>query len=225
MARRPRQSGMTLIEIVTALAIIAIAGSMTVPALYKWRTNLATKAVARSLADLLTLARTEAMRTQTNHAVFFWVDASSNALTDVDGRRVAAMLIRDDNTDGAPQSAEIRATVPVDTTGSVGWGVTASAQGAGAAPGDPDPNGEWKNGWSFVEPDGDPAQWVVFGPDGIPRGFTVTPAYDDGGAAGIGTGQGGVYVNNGDRNFAIVLSAMGGVRVHPYSPDQSDWMN
>ncbi len=219
-----RQEGMTLVELVVVLALIAVISAFVAPQVAQWRSNVAVKAAARDIGDLFSVARAEAIRTGTNHIVYIWRDAGNNVLTGANGAQVAALLTSDDNGDGLPQAAEFRASVPLDSTGAISWGVSAAAA-VGSAPTDPDPNNSFTSGWTFRDPGNNTTSWVVFWPDGIPRGFTVTPAYDDGGAAGLGNGGGGIYVTNGRFDYAVVLSPLGGVRVHPFNPVGNAWRN
>ena len=68
-------------------------------------------------------------------------------------------------------------------------------------------------------PDGDPARWVAFQPDGIPRAFTDGPLL----TGAVGTGNGAVYVTDGNRDFAVVLTALGAIRVHAFDKGAGTW--
>jgi hypothetical protein len=61
----------------------------------------------------------------------------------------------------------------------------------------------------------------VFRPDGIPRGYSTGP-YAEG---AIGTGGGAVYLTNGIRDYAIVLSPLGGVQVDAWDVGSGAWRN
>lgn len=208
-----RRAGFGMVEIMVVVAIIAVLAAMTVPSFQRWRTDQRVKEAVRAIADLLAVARAEAIRSGQNHAVFVWLDAQGNPLQDAAGNRVAALLINDADADGVIDANETLLTVPLDTSGTLNWGV-ALAGAAGPPPTDPDPNASFATGFTFVDPAGNPAQWVVFGPDGIPRAFSVGPFT----TGPVGTGGGGVYVTNTDRDYAVVLSPLGGLRVHPFDP-------
>lgn len=214
-----RQVGVTMIEMMVIVAIIGLLAAVSVPLFQQTRSALRVKAATRSMADLLVLARTEAIRTGVNHAVYFWVDPLGGALTDPAGNRVAAVLTADADTDGLIDAGEMVSWVPADPL--LAWGVGPAA-GVGPPTTDPDPNNQFTSGWTFRDPNGNDIQWVVFNPDGIPRGFSVGP-YDDGGAAGIGGGNGAVYVTDGSRDYAVVLTALGSVRVHVFDASQNQW--
>ncbi|NNL67661.1 MAG: hypothetical protein HKP30_15530, partial [Myxococcales bacterium] len=66
---------------------------------------------------------------------------------------------------------------------------------------------------SFLDPDGNPARWVAFFPDGLPRSFKVGPFV----AGPIASGNGAVYVTSTTRDYAAVLAPLGGMRVHAYN--------
>jgi hypothetical protein len=67
---------------------------------------------------------------------------------------------------------------------------------------------------------------VVFRPDGTP----VTSNVGVNCALGqTGSGGGAIYVNNaaggGTRNYAVVLTPLGGVKVHGWEQTQGAWTN
>ena len=65
---------------------------------------------------------------------------------------------------------------------------------------------------------------MLFQPDGLPRLFTQTMgggSCDDVGMAGEGGGA--IYVTNGRRDYAVVLSHLGTARVHLWIPSTGAW--
>jgi hypothetical protein len=60
----------------------------------------------------------------------------------------------------------------------------------------------------------------MFGPQGMPVSFT--PACVVGGA---GSGAGGVYLTNGIRDYAVLLSPLGGTRLHGWDATIGAWTN
>ena len=71
---------------------------------------------------------------------------------------------------------------------------------------------------SFNTPGGLQATWVQFRPDGVPV------AIDNACTAGrLGTGGGTIYLWSANRDFAITLSPLGGVRVHVFNAGAGGW--
>jgi hypothetical protein len=62
--------------------------------------------------------------------------------------------------------------------------------------------------------------WVRFGRDGIPEVFDA--ACNPG--PGL-TGGGAIYLTNGRRDYAVVMSALGAVRVHNWLEGAGAWSN
>jgi hypothetical protein len=56
-------------------------------------------------------------------------------------------------------------------------------------------------------------------PDGIPRSFSIGP-FTLGDAV---SGDGAVYVTSGSRDYAVVLTPLGSVRVHAWNPGGGAW--
>lgn len=56
------------------------------------------------------------------------------------------------------------------------------------------------------------------------RGDGIPVTFDAGCNVGtIGSGNGAVYVTNGDRDYAVVLTALGAVRVHAWNAVEGAW--
>ena len=220
-----RRGAFTLIEVAIVVGIIAALVITSAYLMRDWFANQHTKGVARSLADVMLLAREEAIRTGVNHLVFFSLDASDTGLT-ASGRPVAALAVRDDNGDGAPQSDEVVGVTPFDTSGSTSWGA-AFALTTGSevpAPNDnPAASYPLANGFaccSFTQPGGTPARWIAFLPDGTPRSFSIGPFS----VGEVTTGSGTVYISNGSRDFGVVIAPLGGVRVHSFRRGPDAWI-
>ena len=218
-----RTRGVTLIEMMIALAIIGAVTALTTPALRTYFDDQRLKQAARSAADVLSLARTEAIRTGRNHIVYFSQDPTGAALVDDGGTVVPVMLVQDDDGTGplpAPNgqvdAGERR--IPVRAQAGVNWGVTFAT---GAAPGDTGIAANYATGRTFRTPGLAAARWVVFRPDGVPRAYSVGP-YTEG---AIGTGGGAVYLTNGRRDYAVVLTPLGGVQVNVWNPALGQWRN
>lgn len=220
MRDRRRSRGFTLIEVMTVVAMIGVFAGLAAVAMRSSMGDMRAKGGARSLGDLLMLGRQEAMRTGDNYIVFYDRDAEDNALASKGGDPAAALLIRDLDQDGRVDSGEKVAAVLVDSTNSLSWGSTFAANEAtpvkapndNAAAAFPEADPDFIC-CTFLDPDGNPARWVVFLPDGLPRSFKIGPF-----ATGpIASGSGAVYVTSSTRDYAAVLAPLGGLRVHAYN--------
>jgi len=225
------RSGVTLIELMVVVGLMAVVLGLGMPALSDWMGNQRAKAAARSLADLLMLARGEAIRTGNRYVVFFGnpgtTDASGNPV-ERDGSWVPVLLINDGQPVGS--DCEIDAGEPfeaIEPVDGVSWGVTdadiAVPTDSGAAPFNASPPPAW-DGATFADPANSKVNWLLIRPDGIPVGFSGA-AGSCGAVGGVGTGGGAFYVTNGERDFAVVMSPLGGVRLHLWNRSTGAWSN
>jgi type II secretory pathway pseudopilin PulG len=210
-----------LIEIVVVLAIISAVTAVASFAVTSWVEEQRVKTAARSVADALLLARGEAIRTGHVHVAVFGVNALTNADADI-------VIVNDgepDSSDCSIATAEIVHRMRFEK--GVTWGTTASLAGTTVAPGDLGiATGNTDAGSSFTTAALDatvPASWVLFEPDGIPRLFTTSGSACS--QVGIsGQGGGAIYLTNGRRDYAVVLTPLGTVRVHAWNPGSGSWM-
>lgn len=226
MARRRRKSGFTLIEVMIIISIVAVMSGLALTVIGRRVGDQRAKAAVRSVANLMQLARTEAIRTSVNHVVYFQLDPADAALVDNTGAPVAALLIADADADGIADAGEFKAAVPFDATNSLSWGSTYAAVGSDAAPND-NPGGTFPatdpnfSCCTFQTPAGNDGRAVVFLPDGMPRAFSTGPF-----AMGpVGGGGGAVYVTSGTRDYAVVLTPLGSARVHSWNRGADAWTN
>lgn len=215
------RDGMTLIEIMVVLVLIAVMTGMALPAFEGIFMDQRVKAAARDVADAFMLARAESIRTGNTHLVVF-----QNTLT-----ATAPIVIVDD---GAPATANCTldggdVKHSWDPVRDVSWGTSTNRANGTPAPDDPGGSpATVATGSSFTDADSPAAaaSWVLFQPDGLPRRFNQVGgggSCEDVGL--VGQGGGSIYVTNGRRDYAIVLSHLGTVRVHAWDPAAGSWRN
>lgn len=223
--RSRHEAGITLIEIVVVLGIIGVLALMAGPTFTRWQGDQRAKGAARAAADLLLLARSEAIRTGNQYVVFFGppgtVDPDGTDIENSEGGYAPMLAL----SDGPSAAANCRIDAgedfeTIEAAQGLAWGV---ANATAKAPGD---NGTaafappQNSGSTFADPAGTARSWVLFRPDGMPVVF------DGGGgncgATGVtGTGGAALYITNGRRDYGVVLSPLGSVRVHAW--DGTQW--
>ena len=62
--------------------------------------------------------------------------------------------------------------------------------------------------------------WVLLAPDGTPRAFDSSGATT---IADVGTGDGAIYLNDGERDHAVVMSALGSLRSYRWDVSEESW--
>jgi hypothetical protein len=144
----------------------------------------------------------------------------------MDGTWVPVLLIND----GPPVGSDCQinaseAFESIEPADGMSWGVsyanTKVSTDSGAAPFDPSPPPDW-DGATFADPSNAKVNWLLFRPDGIPVGFSGA-AGSCGTVGGVGSGGGAFYVTNGERDFAVVLTPLGGVRLHVWNRAARAW--
>jgi hypothetical protein len=174
------------------------------------------KGAAHDVADLLLLARAEAARTGNREVVIYGPSGTQDpAGTPITGPNGAVPFLVLDDGAAATANCQIDAgegKKVIEPVTDVRWGValaTARAPGdLGAANFSPPQT----SGGTTANPANGAVPWMMFRPDGVPVRFAGAL-----GACGtIGTtatGGAAWYLTNGTRDYAVVLSPMGGVRV------------
>lgn len=227
--RRRARAGFTLVEITLVIAIIGIAAAMAIPSLQTMTAHNRVRDASSAVSDAMASARAQAISSGNNIVIYFNTglnagqDICSNPLEDFNGDPVP-ILILDDGPPGnansnccidAGEGIEVR--YPVQ---GVGWGTQMATI---PAPNDPDLALNYVNGPTFTDPTGLNTEWVLFRPDGVPVGFN-----DNGGPCApgqIGSGGGALYLSNAERDKAVVLTPLGGIKVHTWERTAGVWTN
>lgn len=208
-------AGFSLAELMIVLAIVGIFASMAVPATDGWMSSQRLRSSIRGVASALSYARSETVRTGNIHVVFFGQDTAGNPLVGPDGRRVDTLVI-DDGRPGVSNCVvnSGEAVVGVRLEKSITWGTADAAAKVLSDLG----GGALASGSTFLDTGGNPARWVLFLPEGIPL------AFDSGCALGeLGTGAGAVYLNDGVKDSAVVLTSLGARKTYAWDRMGGQW--
>lgn len=224
--KRERSGGYSLTEVAITLAIISVAVALAVPSLTRSRENGSLRDAATALDGGLTGARGEAMRTGDVHLFFLMQDAEGNALVDQNGEVVPALILNDGAPGSPNQNCRIDDGEEIKTISrSEATQMLSELMGAPAGTQAPEGGGgvagqgvALSAGSSFVDPEGNPATWVMFRPEGMPIAFD-----DDCNLGGPGSGAGAFYVKNERRAYAVMLSPMGTTKVQIFNETTGGW--
>jgi len=221
-------SGFTLIELAVTVAIISALMVVAIPSIVSWQADQEVKSAALALKGALNLARSEALRSGNAQIVFFGGtgigsagDPAGNPIDDASGNLVPVLVLDDGEVSTA--NCEIEAGEAIRTMAAVdgiSWGVTAATVRAPLDANAP----AFTAGVTFENPavPSNAVHWVGFRPDGIPVGIQGT-ATSCGEVGSTGSGGGGLYVTNGDRDYAVVLTPLGGARLHVWNRSTGAW--
>jgi prepilin-type N-terminal cleavage/methylation domain-containing protein len=216
--RTAYRAGISLIELVVVVAVIGVLAAIAVPSISDMRDQARIRGFARDVGNMFQMARSQAMRTGNHYLVFFGpagtTDPAGNVINDAEGNSVA-MLILDDGS-AATANCHIDGGEDIDTLAleiDVGWGVTnanvRSPNDSGTAAFSPPQS----SGSTFSDPSNNATNWVLFRSDGVPVG--VAPTSTTCGTIGsTGTGGASIYLTNGTRDYAVVLSPLGDAGIH-----------
>jgi type II secretory pathway pseudopilin PulG len=211
---------MTLVELVIVLAIIGAVTALATSNLFAWSNNQRAATSARAVSDAFGLARAQAIRTGRNTIVAFRVE------TGLSGISSDIVVVNDGNPASANcaiDAGEITTSVALER--GVRFGTTASLSNGAAAPNDTGTSGHRTIGSSFLDgssPAG-AASWVMFTGDGLPHLFTQDGTAPCDNVGIVGTAGGAIYVTNGARDYAIVLSPLGTARLHRWNKSAGAW--
>ena len=219
-ARRVR--GFTLTEMMVVVAIIGVTAALTMPSWNRMRTNSRAKTTARMLSNSLQTARAQAVLSEETHIVMWTAvgadDACGNPLPG------PIVILDDANNNCCIDAGENVLNVSLNPTADfadLNWGVTFAT---GAVPEDGG-SGVYTTGSSFSDQFGAQTHWVAFRNDGVPVGFTNACAIGQ-----VGSGAGAIYLTNGgaaagERDYAVVLSALGVPKVYSWDAAAAAWTN
>lgn len=217
-----RQSGFSLTEIMVVVAVLGIATALTIPAWNRMQSNSRAKTTARMISNAFQAARAQAVMTEEQHVVMWTapvaVDACNNALPG------PVVILADANGNCCIDNGETVINVSPDPNtdfANLNWGVTF----AGARVPEDGGGGNHTTGSSFSDQFGAQTNRVLFRNDGVPVGFTNACA-----TGPVGSGAGGVYLTNGgavagERDYAVVLSALGVPKVYSWNAAANAWTN
>ena len=211
------REGFTLIEVMIVVIVLGVIAAAAIPTMLGGSADERLKSTVRDVAGAFSLARSEAIRTGEIHIVFAGTDALGNPLAAINGTPALALILND----GVPGSTDQNCLIdlgedawPIElgdsVSGGVLTGVTKMAEDLGT--------GTLSTGSTFAEPDGDAASWVLFRPEGTSHAFDSACVIGD-----LGTGAGGIYLNNGEKQFGIALRPLGSSRVRVWNSGSSQW--
>jgi prepilin-type N-terminal cleavage/methylation domain-containing protein len=214
-----RRAGFNLIEIAVVLAVVGAMVALAIPSMNQWQANHRLSESARSVNAALSFARSEAIRSGNLHIVFFDEDAAGNDLQDAGGNDVDILVLDEGRPGSINQDCNIDAgerALAFDLENDVTFGTSLASS---AAPNDSG-GGTFSSGSSFTDPSSNAASWVLFRPEGIPLAFNSGCT-----VGGIGSGDGGIYLTNGNRDSAVVLTPLGATYVHSWGEHIGAWRN
>jgi prepilin-type N-terminal cleavage/methylation domain-containing protein len=226
--RDRRQSGFSVVELFIVISIMGILLAVAIPQTRMLMRNNETRTTAKSVADLVSYARSKAMQTGDPYLVFIDQDTAGDPLTMGNGLTASVLVVEDTTTEDC-----------LITGGEEVWGVesfdlgirfqrgTTVAQVASDVGRQASVAG---TGTSFSTPANADASWILFGSDGIPRRFAAGTCDADN-RSEIGRGGGVIYVagalsgeslSNG-RQYGVEITPLGAVTVHRYNWDTNAW--
>ncbi len=215
-------AGMTLLELVVVLAMVGALLALAGSTVGSWSEDQRAATSARAVGDAMSLARAEAIRTGSHHIVAFDIEAGLAGISS------DIVIVNDGPFDASNCVIEAGETVhSISLERDVLFGSDPTLANGTAAPDDSGGSGNQATGSSFTDASSPAveASWVLFSSDGLPHRFaenaSTTPPCEDLGP--IGDAGGAFYVTNGNRDYAVVLSPLGTVRLHRWQSGAGAW--
>jgi type II secretory pathway pseudopilin PulG len=211
MPRRRAQAGVTLVELAIVFGLIAFLAAMAVPNLAAYFRRQDARAQAQHVANMLSQARTLAMREGNLYLVLF---------DDTDG---TFQIVDDDNSNCQVDAGELVKNVGLLPGMKGGVGVwTTGAPAAGTVPEDDDASIP-SPGLTFPDDPVRSQPGIAFTTQGFPTNLPAAiPCTNNPGTPGLG--QGTYYVTDNDQVvYAATLMPLGTTRVRIWRPGFGDW--
>ncbi|MBW2421758.1 MAG: prepilin-type N-terminal cleavage/methylation domain-containing protein [Deltaproteobacteria bacterium] len=211
------RSGFTLIELAVVLGVASAMLLLGAGQYSSWQETERIRSAARKVDSAFAYARSEAVKTGRSQIVFFNTDIAGDALTDQNDQEVPILILDDGRPGMTRHNCEIDAGEPIQTLtleSGVSFGVRASTAKVGMDDG----TTAFGGASTFAQTGGGAATWVLFQADGTPRSANAACALGP-----LGSGGGGIYLNNPRRDVAVVLTPLGASRVFTWRPGGSAW--
>jgi type II secretory pathway pseudopilin PulG len=217
---RNHRAGISLIEVVVVMGIIAALAATAIPSIQEMLERRRLQGFARDFANVFQIARSQAIRTGNHQIVFFGplgtADPAGTVLVDSVGVTVPVMILDD----GSPATANCHIDVAEDREtirlpNEIDFGVSEASVKVPTDTGGAAFSPPQATGTTAADPSNNATNWVLFRPDGIPVGFAPT-ATTCGTIGDTGTGGAGFYITSGGRDYAVTLAPLGSVRVHTW---------
>jgi len=212
-----RRGGFTLTELGIVVGLVGALAAIAAPSLSAMFANQRLTNSALKASNALSFARGEAIRTGNVHLVFFRTTETGATLVDGSGTAVDILVVDDGRLGSGGQNCKLdggETATSFDFEDGVSFGVTDATSTVVTDSG----SSTISNGSSLQDGAGNAASWLLFRPEGPVYGFK-----SDCTMGAVGSGGGGIYVTNGDRDVAVVVTPLGASRMHRWGA--GGWTN